>query len=46
MAHTFALGADVSWLPMMEADAFPFKNRNGEPQDCLLTLKHDFHMKL
>jgi arabinogalactan endo-1,4-beta-galactosidase len=39
----FALGADVSWLPMMEATGFPFKNKNGEPQDCLLTLK-DFGM--
>ena len=35
----FALGADVSWLPMMEADGFPFKDRNGEPKECLLTLK-------
>lgn len=36
---TFAAGADVSWLPQMEAAGFPFKNREGNPQDCLLTLK-------
>lgn len=29
----FALGADVGWLPMMEATGFPFK------EDCLQTLK-------
>ena len=35
----FALGADVSWLPMMEACGFPFKDKHGTPQDCLVTLK-------
>ncbi|MDR1532528.1 MAG: arabinogalactan endo-1,4-beta-galactosidase [Clostridiales bacterium] len=38
-SQKFAAGADVSWLPMMEATGFPFRNRNGKPQDCLLTLK-------
>ncbi len=35
----FAAGADVSWLPMMEAAGFPFKDKSGNPRDCLKTLK-------
>ena len=35
----FASGADISWLPQMEASGFVFKNRAGKEQDCLLTLK-------
>jgi arabinogalactan endo-1,4-beta-galactosidase len=36
---SFAAGADISWLPQMEAAGFVFKNRKGKEQDCLLTLK-------
>ena len=35
----FASGADISWLPQMEAAGFVLKNRDGKEQDCLLTLK-------
>jgi arabinogalactan endo-1,4-beta-galactosidase len=36
---SFASGADVGWLPQMEAAGFVFKNKHGKEQDCLLTLK-------
>jgi arabinogalactan endo-1,4-beta-galactosidase len=35
----FAKGADVSWLPQMEASGFIFRDINGEPADCLEILK-------
>lgn len=35
----FAKGADVSWLPQMEASGYVFKDQNGQPKDCLLILK-------
>jgi arabinogalactan endo-1,4-beta-galactosidase len=35
----FAKGADVSWLPQMEASGYVFKNAEGKPQDCLEILK-------
>ncbi|MFZ9301627.1 MAG: glycosyl hydrolase 53 family protein, partial [Chitinophagaceae bacterium] len=35
----FARGADVSWLPQMEASGFEFKDKNGNPKDCLKVLK-------
>ncbi len=35
----FAKGADVSWLPQMEADGFVFRDAAGKPQDCLTILK-------
>jgi arabinogalactan endo-1,4-beta-galactosidase len=35
----FASGADVGWLPQMEASGFVFKNKDGKEQDCLVTLK-------
>ncbi|MDR1642439.1 MAG: glycosyl hydrolase 53 family protein [Clostridiales bacterium] len=38
-SQKFATGADVGWLPMMEESGFPFKNREGLAQDCLITLK-------
>lgn len=37
--EAFAAGADVSWLPMMEADGFPFKDQDGADKDCLETLR-------
>jgi arabinogalactan endo-1,4-beta-galactosidase len=35
----FAKGADVSWLPQMEASGFKFYNDEGIEQDCLKILK-------
>lgn len=35
----FAKGADVSWLPQMEASGVVFKNEKGKPEDCLKILK-------
>lgn len=36
---SFAKGADISWLPQMEATGYKFYNENGELQDCLEILK-------
>jgi arabinogalactan endo-1,4-beta-galactosidase len=36
---TFVKGADVGWLPQMEASNFIFKDDNGNQQDCLQILK-------
>ncbi len=36
---TFAKGADVSWLPQMEASGIQFKDEKGNPKDCLQILK-------
>jgi arabinogalactan endo-1,4-beta-galactosidase len=38
-AATFVKGADVSWLPQMEAGGFTFFNASGVRQDCLAILK-------
>jgi len=35
----FAKGADISWLPQMEATGFKFYNEKGEEQDCFRILK-------
>ncbi len=35
----FAYGADVSWLPQMEAHGYIFKNSSGVQMDCLAILK-------
>ena len=35
----FAKGADIGWLPQMEATGFRFRNDEGEAQDCLEILK-------
>jgi arabinogalactan endo-1,4-beta-galactosidase len=35
----FAKGADVGWLPQMEASGYKFYDRNGKPEDCLKILK-------
>lgn len=37
--NAFAKGADISWLPQMEASGYVFKNAEGKPQDCLEILK-------
>lgn len=36
---TFAKGADISWLPQMEATGFKFYNNKNELQDCFRILK-------
>ena len=38
-ASTFIKGADVSWLPQMEAHGYTFNNANGVKQDLLTILK-------
>lgn len=38
-AAPFAKGADVGWLPRMEASGFVFKDRDGKATDCLKILK-------
>ncbi len=38
-ALTFAKGADIGWLPQMEAAGFTFYNTKGEKQDCMKILK-------
>ena len=35
----FAKGADISWLPQMEATGYQFYNDNGEKEDCFKILK-------
>ena len=35
----FAKGADISWLPQMEATGYIFYNENGKAEDCLKILK-------
>lgn len=36
---SFAKGADVGWLPQMEAAGYKFYNADGKEQDCLEILK-------
>jgi arabinogalactan endo-1,4-beta-galactosidase len=38
-AATFIKGADISWLPQMEAHGYTFKNTSGVQQDLLAILK-------
>ena len=38
-AADLAKGADVGWLPQMEASGYRFLNDDGKPQDCLGILK-------
>lgn len=37
--NVFAKGADISWLPQMEATGYQFYNDNGEKEDCFKILK-------
>ena len=37
--NTFAKGADIGWLPQMEATGFKFYNSQGIEQDCFQILK-------
>jgi len=36
---TFAKGADISWLPQMEAEGYKFLNNQGVQEDCFKILK-------
>lgn len=38
-AQRFAKGADISWLPQMEATGYIFYDNQGKPQDCFQILK-------
>lgn len=38
-SKTFSKGADISWLPQMEATDYKFYNDNGIEQDCFQILK-------
>ncbi len=38
-AASFSCGADVSWLPQMEAKGYKFYDDNGVQKDCLQILK-------
>jgi arabinogalactan endo-1,4-beta-galactosidase len=38
-AQSFAKGADVGWLPQMEATGYKFYNPSGQEEDCLQILK-------
>ena len=37
--NNFAKGADISWLPQMEATGYKFYDDNGKEEDCLKILK-------
>ncbi|HBX44538.1 glycoside hydrolase family 53 protein [Limibacterium fermenti] len=37
--NSFAKGADISWLPQMEASGYTFYNDKGMPEDCFKILK-------
>ena len=39
LGKDFASGADISWLPQMEASGFIFKDKAGNERDCLEILK-------
>ena len=39
LGDDFASGADISWLPQMEASGFIFKDKEGNERDCLEILK-------
>jgi len=37
--ETFAKGADISWLPQMEASGYKFYSNEGKEEDCFKILK-------
>jgi arabinogalactan endo-1,4-beta-galactosidase len=39
VVSAFAKGADISWLPQMEASGYKFYNDNGVQEDCFKILK-------
>lgn len=43
-APSFAKGADISWVPGMEAQGYKWKDKNGVQRDILEILKNDYQM--
>jgi arabinogalactan endo-1,4-beta-galactosidase len=39
ITDSFVKGADIGWLPQMEASGYKFYNENGIEQDCFQILK-------
>jgi len=39
VSESFAKGADISWLPQMEASGYKFYNNQGVQEDCFKILK-------
>jgi arabinogalactan endo-1,4-beta-galactosidase len=37
--YSFSKGADVGWLPQMEATGYKFYDADGSEKDCLQLLK-------
>ena len=42
----FSKGADVSWLPQMEATGYKFYDADGSAKDCLQLLKRKHEISL
>lgn len=40
----FQSGADISWVPAMEASGFIFRNAAGRPRDIFELLAQDYHI--
>ncbi|THF78748.1 glycoside hydrolase family 53 protein [Cohnella fermenti] len=43
-APTFAKGADISWVPGMEAQGYKWKDKNGVQRDIIDILKNDYQI--
>ena len=43
-ANEFAKGADVSWVPGMEAQGYVWKDKNGTQRDILQILRDDYQI--
>lgn len=43
-APAFAKGADISWVPGMEAQGYKWKDKNGVQRDILDILKNDYQI--
>jgi len=43
-APSFAKGADISWVPGMEAQGYKWKDKNGVQRDILDILKNDYQI--
>ncbi|XID93439.1 arabinogalactan endo-beta-1,4-galactanase [Paenibacillaceae bacterium WGS1546] len=43
-APAFAKGADISWVPGMEAQGYAWKDKNGAQRDILQILKQDYQI--
>ncbi|MDQ6419702.1 glycosyl hydrolase 53 family protein [Paenibacillus sp. LHD-117] len=43
-APAFAKGADISWVPGMEAQGYTWKDKNGNTRDIIDILKNDYQI--